>query len=58
MKLKHMFSFAVMVLSLFFSIVAKTELHSVLGYLLVCSAGMLCGSLIYYIQRNLKNGKT
>ena len=54
MKLSHIFSLIVMVLCMFFSIWAKRELHSWLGYMLVISTGMLCGSFIYFIQKDIK----
>ena len=54
MKLKHIFPLFIMVLCMFFSIWAKSELHSWLGYMLVISTGMLCGSFIYFIQKDIK----
>lgn len=56
MKIKHIFSFIIMALCLFFSIWAKTELHSWLGYALIISIALLCGSFIYFIQKDIKNG--
>lgn len=43
-----------MVLCMFFSIWAKSELHSWLGHMLVISTGMLCGNFIYFIQKDIK----
>lgn len=57
MKSRHIFSLFVMALCMFFSIWAKGELHSWLGYMLIISTGMLCGTFIYYIQKDVKNGK-
>lgn len=57
MKLSHIFSLIVMVLCMFFSIWAKRELHSWLGYMLVISTGMLCGSFIYFIQKDIKKNR-
>ncbi len=54
MKFRHFLSLFFMVLNLFFSIWAKCEIVGALGYLLIASTALVCGSFIYYIQKDIR----
>jgi len=55
MKLSHLFSFTTMVIALFFSVWAKTQIKGWLGFVLIGAVALLCGTSMYFVNKDIKN---